>query len=101
MSAHGPESIIERQLVAFCYKHGLRCYKFVSPANRGVPDRMILGHGNVLFMELKRWGQKPTALQLWEMKRIQASGHTAVWADSAPEAIRLTAEFFGINQKTK
>lgn len=40
------------------------CLKFVSPGQRGVPDRIILLHGGVVvFAELKNTGKKERALQ--------------------------------------
>jgi len=43
---------------------GGKAYKFVSPGNNGVPDRMVcLPGGKALFVELKGPGKKPTPLQ--------------------------------------
>ena len=36
------ESEIERRLVQQVRKHGGLCYKFTSPGNPGVPDRIII-----------------------------------------------------------
>lgn len=77
------ESDIERKVVAYCHKHGLLTYKFVSPSSRGVPDRLIIGFGIALFLELKRKGNKPTALQQYEMDRINNAGGLSVVAQCA------------------
>ena len=38
--------------------------KWVSPSMSGVPDRIVfLPGGKIIFVELKRPGEKPTALQ--------------------------------------
>lgn len=76
------EAQIEKKLVAFCRQHGLLTYKFASPSHRGVPDRIIMGGGKVMFLELKRPGNRPTALQEREIQRIRDAGHYAEWADS-------------------
>lgn len=48
------ESDIERRLVQGVKKLGGRAYKFVSPGNIGVPDRLVvLPGGVVLFVEVK------------------------------------------------
>ena len=95
------ESTIERKLVAYCKAKGLLCYKFSSPAHRGVPDRIILGQGKVLFLELKATGCKPSALQLREIERIRVAGVGAAWCDSedlGKEAIN--SWFFGESPMT-
>lgn len=48
------EKDIERRLVQGVKKLGGRAYKFVSPGNAGVPDRLVvLPGGAVLFVEVK------------------------------------------------
>lgn len=43
---------------------GGRAYKFVSPGNSGVPDRLVILPGGCTgFVELKQRGKKPTKLQ--------------------------------------
>ena len=76
------EKDLERQVVNYCKAKGVLTYKFTSPAHRGVPDRVMLANGRVLFLELKRPGGKPTALQLREMQKIEQAGCKASWADS-------------------
>lgn len=58
-------------------------YKFVSPGNSGVPDRMVLlPEGRTVFVELKAPGKKPTKLQLMQHKRMQTLGHEVRVIDS-------------------
>ena len=57
------EKDIERYLVAEVRKRGGEAYKFVSPAQRGVADRIVVMPGRVWFVELKRPGGKLTPLQ--------------------------------------
>lgn len=42
------ESYIESYLVRKVKEHGGLCYKFVSPGNPGVPDRLIITPRNEL-----------------------------------------------------
>lgn len=88
------ERDIERRVVEYCRREGLACYKFSSPAHRGVPDRLIVGRGTVMFLELKRPGQKPTALQLRELDRLSGLGVRAAWADNYPAAVEMIADHF-------
>lgn len=50
-------------------------FKFVSPGNAGVPDRLVvLPGGRIGFVELKVNGNKPTALQKRQMERLKKLG---------------------------
>lgn len=60
---------------------GGKAYKFVSPCNAGVPDRLIcLPGGRVIFVELKSQGKHSTALQKLQQKRLRQLGFT-VYSD--------------------
>jgi len=80
------ESKLESRVVKLCRKLGLLTYKFSSPSQRGVPDRVIMGWGIVFFLELKKAGCKPTALQKREIKRISEAGIPADWVDNFIDA---------------
>jgi hypothetical protein len=54
MSDYDLEADLETRIVNFCKKHGLPCLKLVLLAMRGFPDRTIVTHKGVLFLELKR-----------------------------------------------
>ena len=54
---------------------GGRAFKFVSPGNDGVPDRLaVLPGGHIGFVELKQKGKKPTKLQTKQMQRLKDLG---------------------------
>ncbi|MCI8940278.1 MAG: VRR-NUC domain-containing protein [Dorea sp.] len=59
---------------------GGRAYKFVSPGNSGVPDRLVvLPKGHIGFVELKQRGKKPTKLQERQHNILRSLGcYTAV-----------------------
>ena len=58
------ESSIESKFRDEVKEVGGMAYKFVSPGNAGVPDRVvILQGGKSGFVELKRPGEKTTPLQ--------------------------------------
>ena len=88
------ESALEKKVVAHCKARELLTYKFSSPAHRGVPDRIIMGGCKVMFLELKRPGQKPTPLQERELSRIRNAGVHAVWAPSFELAAQFVDDFF-------
>ena len=88
------ESAIEAKVRRYCIREGLVCYKFTSPSYNGVPDRLILGRGKVMFLELKSAKGKLTALQQRELDRIRAAGVTADVAYSYEQAIQIIADHF-------
>lgn len=51
---------------------GYVCYKFVSPGNRGVPDRIFINRNGVtIFVEMKRQGETPDKSQERQIKKIK------------------------------
>ena len=79
--------MLEKELEAYLIKRvkalGGRSYKWVSPGNVGVPDRIIvLPKGRTIFVELKQPGKKPTAVQRVVMKQLQDLGAAVHWTDS-------------------
>lgn len=92
------EAQIERQVVHFCRQNWLLTYKFTSPAHRGVPDRIIMAGGKVLFLELKQVGKQPTPLQMREMENINAHSAchevVATWAAGLDDALAVIRKVF-------
>jgi len=77
------EKQIEQYLVKQVKKLGGRAYKFVSPGNSGVPDRLVcLPGGRIIFVELKAPGKKPTPLQLAKHRELHRLGFTVLVLDS-------------------
>jgi len=76
------ERDIERAICEYAKRQGCYVRKFTSPANRSVPDRIIVAPGGAVgFLEIKREGEKPTKKQAHEIKLLQAIGATATWCD--------------------
>ena len=69
------EKDIERFLVNGVKKLGGVAYKFVSPGNAGVPDRLIvMPCGRLYFVELKTDAGYATVLQKRQMDRLMRLG---------------------------
>lgn len=59
------EKDVEAALVRRVKAMGGLCEKFTSPGRRSVPDRLVtMPDGQIIFVELKRPGGKPTEAQL-------------------------------------
>ena len=68
------ERTVEQALKRAIEKAGGCCYKFTSPSMAGVPDRIVVLRGRVVFVELKATGEKPRALQKAVAKTIRNAG---------------------------
>lgn len=73
------ESEVERMLVDGIRKLGGRAFKWVSPGNDGVPDRIVVLPGYpAVFVELKTVTGKLTPLQRVQLKRLKDLGQTVM-----------------------
>lgn len=69
------ERDIEKRVCDYAKSLGMLCYKFTSPAQSHVPDRIFITPSGVVFMiEFKRKGKKPTPAQEIEIAKIRATG---------------------------
>lgn len=69
------EKVIEDYLRRKVKEAGGIAYKFISPGNSGVPDRLVLlPEGRTVFVELKAAGKESTPIQLLQHKKIRALG---------------------------
>lgn len=76
------ESELEARFVRGVKSLGGAAYKFVSPGNVGVPDRLvILPGGIVAFVELKAEGGRLSPMQDRQISRLRELGAdvTVVW----------------------
>ena len=65
------EKDIEKILTAEIKKLGGKAYKFISPGNSGVPDRIVvLPGGKIMFVELKTKTGSLSVLQSIQVKRL-------------------------------
>ncbi len=76
------ESKLERQLVSRIERIEGLVFKFTSPGNAGVPDRLILINGKTYFAELKAPGQKLRPIQKHQKRKIEEQGIKVYVVDS-------------------
>ena len=66
------ERDIEKKLTRLVRELGGLCYKFVSPGNDGVPDRIIITpKGSVWFVELKTETGRLSPRQRYQIERLR------------------------------
>lgn len=70
------EKNLEKRFREGCKKIGALTFKFVSPAQRGVPDRIVIHNGKVCFVELKTYNGRLTELQKMIHGEIETHGGT-------------------------
>lgn len=85
------EKDIEKILVNGVKDAGGRAYKWVSPGNNGVPDRIvILPEGRIVFVELKTESGTLSSLQRVQIKRLRELGQTV----EIVKGVRGVIQFF-------
>ena len=69
------EKTTEKYLRDEIRKIGGRAYKFVSPGNPGVPDRLIITPtGKTIFVELKTEVGRLAKIQKWQRSEMEKRG---------------------------
>ena len=88
------ESQIENYLVKRVRGAGGDAYNWVSPSQRGVPDRIILmPGGHTIFVELKAAGRQRNPLQTMMHQRLTELGQHAIVIDSVHQVDELISKF--------
>jgi len=69
------ESAIEARLVRMVRDRSGLCYKFVSPGNPGVPDRIVITPaGRTIYVELKAETGRLARIQEWQIDEMRKRG---------------------------
>lgn len=69
------ESAIEKSLEKKVKEAGGISFKFISPNNPGVPDRIVIAPtGRVVFVELKTEVGRLANIQKWQIERMRRLG---------------------------
>lgn len=80
------ESKVEKDIREYAEATGWWQAKFVSPSKDGVPDRVLIRGGLVLWMEVKRPGEEPSAKQYLRMSEMKKHGANVCWVDNFESA---------------
>lgn len=68
------ENYVEDYLRQQSKKHDILCFKFVSPGTNGVPDDIIIAHGQTIFIETKSLTGKAAEIQKERIKQMKEHG---------------------------
>jgi hypothetical protein len=84
------EREIEKKVCDYAKEKGFLVYKFSSPNHVGVPDRLFVApHQQAFWIEFKREGGKPTAMQEREMRRLRHCGFDVYLVDSVEHGMMV------------
>jgi hypothetical protein len=83
------ERDLETYLVGLCKTEGIYCRKFTSPGHVNVPDRILIHHGIVIFLELKKPKATPSPAQIREHTRMRDAGANVFWANSKEMVLKV------------
>jgi len=88
------ESAVESAICAYARSKGITTQKQNGMHNRGKADQLFMRNGVAAFLEIKRPGEKPTALQLRYLKQRKEDGFAASWASSFEMGKQFIDEVF-------
>lgn len=89
-NAEVSEKAIERYLVELAKQIGLPCLKYSNPNMVGYPDRLlVLPAGEVIWVELKSKGRKPSKVQQLRIAGLSEMGHTVYVIDNKADIDKL------------
>ena len=83
------ESAIEKAVTAHAKRNGWISYKWVSPSQRGVPDRLFFKGGEVKMVEFKAPGKAPTVYQQAIHRRLLDAGFVVSVVDNVEQGRAL------------
>lgn len=87
------ERDIEKWLRRQVENLGGLAFKFTSPGNDGVPDRLaVLPGGLIYFIELKTDRGRLSPLQVWQQDRLRQLGVNAAVIRGMDEAVEFIEE---------
>ena len=89
------ESSIEARLVKMVRGRGGLCYKFVSPGNPGVPDRIVITPaGRTVYVELKTEVGRLAAIQKYQHEEMRKRGAEVRTLKGMDQVLAFVEEVF-------
>lgn len=82
------ESKIQSKIKKNLESDGWKVIKIIQLSENGYPDLMAMKNGEIVFIEVKREGCKPSPLQLLRIEQLKKNGFKSLWTDD--KDFRLT-----------
>ena len=86
------EKDLEKRCRLLVESRGGKMFKWRSPGNKGVPDRIVILDDCIFFVEFKKPGGRFQPLQLHWRDWLRQRGHRAYVVDNYPGFIHLLPE---------
>lgn len=83
------ESEIEQAAMDYAEWRGWWQVKIMRASRNGVPDRVLIRAGRVIFIEFKRDGEEPTPQQIKRHAEMRAHGAEVFVCDNLADAKRI------------
>ena len=93
------ERTIETYLVKQARQHNILCMKFTSPGTIGVPDRILIGFGQTVFVETKAEKQQLRQLQIITIIKMINHGAVIYTVNTKEQVDKLINDI--LNKKAK
>jgi len=88
------EKDLEKKIVNKAKKLGYLTYKFVSPSNRGVPDRIFISEsGKLFFVEFKSKKGKLSKLQEKKISELRAKKQSVFVVNDEELAMEILEKY--------
>ena len=88
------EKDLEKKIVIKARKLGYLTYKFVSPSNRGVPDRIFISeNGKLFFVEFKSKKGKLSELQKLKISELRSRKQSVFVVNDEELAMKILTEY--------
>jgi len=93
------EKELQSYIMTLCKRYSVLCYKFESPARRGVPDLLLLHNGRCCFIEVKSPSGRGRLTWLQERTRARIERYGVdVYVISDPEIADEIVALFAAGQ---
>ena len=83
------EKKLEAKIVKIAKDFGILCYKFESPSNRGVPDRIFICMCSIFFIEFKSDKGKLTAQQAHTIDKFRSKRVTVHVVNNIEDGLKI------------